>query len=341
MRRSLARFLREQTYRNVDQVASLTENPAEALLPKIEAASLLSASTEDAWWVDQLPNNGELCSVSRFRAHVFPGARSQSPSLKASLTGQEPELNQRYPRRARMNLRSGRFHPIFNQLFLLCLPPFWIPVVLIIIGCISNIVISYGHDVTGSVIDRREELHRNKDGSVDHKYYVEYNYKDNAGVWTGSKSVEQYEYNRAKTGDPVFVRVLESLPFANHKAKLSKEQQFEVDQALWVFPFGVVLCGVELAIWYEAIKHLRLIRNGVATRGRIVRKWTETGNKGSQIFRCRYEFSLNGRTYSGETEIGEGGWNTLQENGAATVLYDSADPFSHCLYAFAFFKARQ
>lgn len=322
----LARFLREQTYRSVERVEPLNENPAEVRLPSITlSVPAGDVVCKDSWWSDQVGNDVEQSSAGRSDAPIP--------------TEVEPELQKSCPRRVRMDFENGRVHPVFKQLIVTLFPHFWVPVALTAALIMSSIVITYGHDVTGAVVAKPLESFTSKNGSIGHRYHVEYNYKDKFGVSVDSKLVDQSEYDKVRIGDPVFVRVLESVPIV-HEMRLSRDEVLQPVSASFFFPFGLIILGVEVALWHEAFKHYGLIRKGAATTGRIERKWIDIGNKGTQYHRCSYKFTVNGSSYSGKMDIGKSSWAEISENESVTVVFDPTKPDSHCIYRFAYFKAR-
>lgn len=330
----VARFLREQTYRSVEQVEPLHEYPAEVILPKILVAPVRYTRK---WQREQGVTVNEGFAGGTQSVDIGP---NETPSDAETLHQLERELSQSLPRRVRMNFNNGRVHPLNKQLLFMCFPHFWVPVIFACFCIQSSILIAHGHDIMGTVTNRSVESYNAKDGSIGHRYNIQYKYTDLKGDHTDYRTADKLQYDKLAEGSPVLVRVFEPLPFYDHEVRFSAEEKFHSIPPVFVlFPFGMIMVGIEIALWHEAFKHFKLIRYGTATSGRVGRKWIDYGPRNSQLHRCSYEFSADGRMYSGVMNIDEGTWKRLKESTPMTVIYDASAPSSSCVYRFAHFEA--
>lgn len=339
---SLARFVRGQLDRKVEQVPRLQQEPPEVSVPPLRK-SYNNRSTVEPWWLQDIETKAPVIDFNSFANTGVKRILSSTPAANApgqNLRGMPAELNQPLPRRVGFNSKCGRVSPILKQLFVLLAPHTWIQVMLFWTSITSCLLYTYGTDSTGVVTAKSVESYRTKSGAEEETNIIAYEYTNGSEVYRHNTR-QPKGIADPKVGDPVYIRTLGSIELGDPSPRFSANDPYvQQDPLLGFLPFGPVLIGVEIWLWAEAIKHWWLAKHGCCTSGEITSKDITNGSKGEKYHKCSYSFTVNGVAQHAKMNISEKEWNSIKKGDSVIVLYSTHNPGMSCIYAFAYMIAK-
>ena len=269
----------------------------------------------------------------------------------------EAELVQTLPRRAKrrkIGMQNG------------CIQLFIVPHTLVGIGLICSLLLQiavmlFGTIAPGTITDLTS--HRSSKGHA--TYHAHYEYRWNGVRYAGKNQVDADDYFLARKGQSVAIKILPLAPGWGEIVMIpgaSNRGMIGVQLFITLFWNGIV--GVfYVAMYGPLVKDKSLVRNGVATTGRIIEKTISRGK--STSYHVEYEYvaaaSSDGapespwgnargvetvRSQTSENApirakmtVPKDEYEGLERGQKFTVLYDARKPRRSVIYRFANYSA--
>jgi len=196
----------------------------------------------------------------------------------------------------------------------------------------------FGSDVHGTIVQKIE--HRSDWHEVVFSYAVD------GKQYTHQVQVKPEVYAKSQIGQPVDIRVFPLLP--------DKSQIPKFDTGYWEphwgttaslregMPIVIYWVLVPVYVWYWPLRQKALIRDGVATPGRITRKYIRKNRQQSMHY-AEYEYPVGSGSsavlHTASMGLSKKQYQQCQENSAVTIVYHPSKPEQSCIYRYSYFQA--
>jgi hypothetical protein len=192
----------------------------------------------------------------------------------------------------------------------------------------------FGVDVPGRISAKEAVAGGKRNTEV--SYRSTFSFRAEGQDYTIAAYVKKATYDRVKIGDPVQVRVLSVWPGASASIEPPAFNLCPLFMGIVMSAFLIVHFFYALCM---SIIRRNLIRNGIATLGRVTNKWRVTRRKRGTCYNVSYCYkATDGAKRRGSMTVNINEWDALQVGDTVTVLFNPNNKESSVIYRCAEFE---
>ena len=295
---------------NVDGTKIITTLPDSSnKVSQVNQSWIVSAKVAPVSWIKPSVTNQTTVN-SVFHGTTTPPA--------ANISVLPPELaGSNRPRKVTYNQKSGRISPTAWQWMMLLNPAVWLMIVFFstVFGVDMDLA-RHGVDYPATITD--VDHHTDKYGAPEATITVDYKV-DGANHYQAATTVAD-NIKKYQKGKSLSLRVLPTKPYIHENLEEAAGSK-QYSDLLTSLLFMIITLFGECWIWFPAVFHKHLAKNGLPVEATVFQLWIETGSKGESYHKVTLTYKVKKRMSKTMT-ISQNEWYGLRTGGTEIILCD-------------------